>query len=163
MTTLETSASYDALAVGQAIAGQPFEVTRQTIRDFCDGSLDYNPLHLDDNYMEGSFGKTRFGGVIMHGMTNFGLLSRMLTDWLYPQGGIYRRLETRWRAPVKPGDTITARGQITQKRVTAQSRWLLLDVQIRNQRDELIASGEAMAEFPHDLKAALGAPAATAP
>ena len=34
--------------------------------------------------MKGSFGKTNFGGIIMHGMNNFGLISRMITDWAYP-------------------------------------------------------------------------------
>jgi 3-hydroxybutyryl-CoA dehydratase len=151
-TTSPTSnASFESLQTGLTINGSPFTVTRQTIRDFCDGSLDYNPLHLDDKYMEGSFGKTQFGGVIMHGMTNFGILSRMLTDWLYPLGGIHRRLETRWRAPVRPGDTITPSAVITQKLQTGSSRWVLLDVQMRNQNDALIANGEAMVEFPHDL------------
>ncbi len=62
--------------------------------------------------MQGNFGKTNFGGIIMHGMNNFGVITRMLTDWLYERGGVQRRLETRWKAPVKPGDTITphARG-----------------------------------------------------
>ena len=74
-------ACFEDLAVGQAIVDEPFTPTRQTIEEFCEASLDFNPLHLDDDYMQGSFGKTSFGGVIMHGMTNFGLLTRMLTDW----------------------------------------------------------------------------------
>jgi 3-hydroxybutyryl-CoA dehydratase len=142
------SDAFEALAIGQTIDPVSFAVTRQTIRDFCDGSLDYNPLHLDDDYMKGEFGKTQFGGVIMHGMTNFGVLTRMLTDWLYARDGVQRRLETRWLKPVKPGDTITASGVIAAKKITETSRWITLDVQIRNQRDELIARGEAMAEFP---------------
>jgi len=140
--------AFDKLQVGQTIEGLEFAVSRQTIRDFCDGSLDYNPLHLDDDYMKNSFGKTQFGGVIMHGMTNFGLISRMLTDWLYPQGGIHRRLETRWLAPVRPGDTIQPQGVVTAKKVTAAGRWVSLDIQVRNQRGEQIARGEAMVEFP---------------
>ena len=40
--------------------------------------------------MKGNFGKTHFGGVIMHGMNNFGLISRMITDWAYPAGAIHR-------------------------------------------------------------------------
>lgn len=139
---------YDAIEIGAAIEGVPFAVTRQTIRDFCDGSLDYNPLHLDDDYMKGSFGKTQFGGVIMHGMTNFGLLTRMLTDWAYARGAVQRRLETRWLAPVRSGDTITPKGHVTAKRVTEKSRWLLIDVEIRNQQGQQIARGEAMVEFP---------------
>jgi 3-hydroxybutyryl-CoA dehydratase len=133
---------------GRRIEGARFEVTRETIRAFCDGSLDYNPLHLDDEYMKGSFGKTQFGGVIMHGMTNFGLLSRMLTDWAYEAGAIHRRLETRWRAPVRPGDTIHPRATIKAKQETAKSRWVLLDVEMTNQRGETVATGEAMVEFP---------------
>jgi 3-hydroxybutyryl-CoA dehydratase len=140
---------FDALAPGYAIAGCPFAVTRETIRDFCEASLDYNPLHLDDKYMEeGSFGKTRFGGVIMHGMTNFGLITRMLTDWVYENGGEHRRLETRWLAPVRPGDTIRPHAVVKSKLRTKKSRWVILDIEVRNQRNEKVASGEAMVEFP---------------
>ncbi|MCC7081056.1 MAG: MaoC family dehydratase [Burkholderiales bacterium] len=139
---------FDKLAPGQAIQGALFDVSRETIRAFCDASLDYNPLHLDDNYMRGNFGKTKFGGVIMHGMTNFGLITRMLTDWAYSAKGVHRRLETRWVAPVRPGDTIQPHGSVRAKQVTAKSRWVTLDIEVRNQRDEKVATGEALVEFP---------------
>ena len=112
--------TYEALAPGQKIEGPKFAVSRESIRLFCDGSLDYNPLHLDDDYMKNSFGKTNFGGIIMHGMNNFGLLTRMLTDWAYPAGGIQRRMETRWLKPVRPGDTIQPSGTIKSKQVTVE-------------------------------------------
>lgn len=85
--------SFENLAIGDTISGPKFAVSRESIRLFCDGSLDYNPLHLDDDYMKNSFGKTNFGGIIMHGMNNFGLITRMLTDWAYPAGAIHRRLK----------------------------------------------------------------------
>lgn len=141
--------TFDTLVVGDPIEGKQFAVSRESIRLFCDGSLDYNPLHLDDDYMKGSFGKTSFGGVIMHGMNNFGLLTRMITDWAYPAGAIHRRLETRWLKPVRPGDTIQPVGVIKAKQVTERSRWVLIDVLVRNQNDEKVATGEAMVEFPH--------------
>ncbi len=148
MTNPSANSTFDALQVGGIVPGLSFAVTRETIRAFCEGSLDFNPLHLDDDYMQGSFGKTSFGGVIMHGMTNFGLLTRMLTDWLYPVGGVQRRLETRWLAPVRPGDTLTASGRVKYKRITEKGRWAQVDVMITNQRGEKIAQGEAMVEFP---------------
>lgn len=148
--------AFDEIRLGQQLEGPKFAVTRETIREFCDASLDYNPLHLDDKYMQGNFGKTGFGGVIMHGMTNFGLITRMLTDWLYPRGGIHRRLETRWRAPVHPGDTIQPIARITQRKSTRLSCWVVLEIEVRNQAQALIATGEAIAEFPHDLGAAIG-------
>lgn len=134
--------------VGATIEGTPFSPTRESIRAFCEASLDFNPLHLDDDYMQGSFGKTNFGGIIMHGMNNFGVIAKMLTDWAYPQGGIQRRLETRWKAPVKPGDTIVPRGTITSTKTVGAGTWVGIDVVVRNQRDELVAIGEALVELP---------------
>ena len=123
-------------------------MSRESIRLFCDASLDYNPLHLDDEYMKGDFGKTNFGGIIMHGMNNFGLITRMLTDWAQPAGAIHRRLEARWLKPVKPGDTIRPTGVVKAKQVTSKSRWVSIDVMVSNQRGEKVAAGEAMIEFP---------------
>ena len=140
--------TFESLTVGDAIKGPTFAVSRESIRLFCDGSLDYNPLHLDDNYMKGDFGKTNFGGIIMHGMNNFGVITRMLTDWLYEQDATQRRLETRWKSPVKPGDTITPKARITALKKTDSSRWVSFDVEVTNQRNEVVAVGEAMAEFP---------------
>jgi 3-hydroxybutyryl-CoA dehydratase len=145
--------SFDTITNGDAIAGPSFAVSRDSIRLFCDASLDYNPLHLDDDYMKGSFGETNFGGIIMHGMNNFGLITRMLTDWAMPLGATHRRLETRWIKPVKPGDIIRPSGIIKAKQVTARSRWVLIDVIVRNQREEPVATGEAMVEFPPSANA----------
>jgi acyl dehydratase len=64
--------TFESLNAGDSIEGPKFAVSRESIRLFCDASLDYNPLHLDDDYMKGNFGKTNFGGIIMHGMNNFG-------------------------------------------------------------------------------------------
>ena len=143
MTTI-----FETLSVGDSIDGPKFPVSRESIRLFCDASLDYNPLHLDDNYMKGDFGKTNFGGIIMHGMNNFGLITRMLTDWAYPAGAIHRRLETRWVKPVKPGDTNQPAGIIKAKQTTKNSRFVLIDVLVKNQNGEKVAVGEAMVEFP---------------
>jgi 3-hydroxybutyryl-CoA dehydratase len=140
--------SFESLSRGDTIDGPTFAVSRESIRLFCDASLDYNPLHLDDDYMQGNFGRTNFGGVIMHGMNNFGLLSRMITDWAYPLDAIHRRLETRWVKPVRPGDTIQPSGVIKSKQETAKSRWVVIDVVVRNQHDEIVATGEATVEFP---------------
>jgi len=124
-------ATFESLGPGDTIDGPKFAVSRESIRLFCDASLDYNPLHLDDDYMKGNFGKTNFGGVIMH-------------------GAIHRRLETRWLKPVRPGDTIQPTGIVKSKQATVNSRWVLIDVVVRNQNDEKIATGEAMVEFPQD-------------
>lgn len=142
------STFFDDLTTATRLEGAPFEVSRASIRQFCEASLDFNPLHLDDDYMKGDFGRTNFGGVIMHGMNNFGLITRMVTDWAYEHGGVHRRLETRWLSPVKPGDTIRPAGTVKAKQATAKSRWVTLAVEVKDQRGQVVASGEALVEFP---------------
>ena len=63
-------------------------------------------------------------------------------------GAIHRRLETRWVKPVRPGDTIQPVGIVKSKQATDKSRWVLIDVMVRNQAGEKVATGEAMVEFP---------------
>ena len=133
--------TFEQLRAGDAIDGRAFAVSRESIRLFCDASLDYNPLHLDDDYMKGNFGKTNFGGVIMHGMNNFGLISRMITDWAYPAGAVHRRLETRWVKPVRPGDTITLQARALDKFIKRERLFVVHDNVFFNQNGDVICSG----------------------
>lgn len=78
-------------------------------------------------------------------------ITRMLRDWAAPLGAIHRRLEARWVKSVRPGDRIRPAGLIKAKQVTKKSRYVLIDVMIRNQAGKTVATGEAMVEFPRDL------------
>ena len=44
--------TFETLNAGDTIDGPQFAVSRESIRLFCDASLDYNPLHLDDDSMK---------------------------------------------------------------------------------------------------------------
>ena len=56
--------TFDSLSAGDAIDDRNLPCRGNSFALFCDGSLDYNPLHLDDDYMKNSFGKTNFGGIM---------------------------------------------------------------------------------------------------
>ena len=152
---MSAQTEFERIIVGEKITGRPFTVTRETIADFALGSLDFNPLHFDDNYMKEKFGKTKFRGVIMHGMQNFAMITRTLTDWLIPKGGFHRRLETRWLTPVYLGDTITPVAKVKRKLRTESSRWIVFDINVTNQNGASVATGEAMAEFADVFPGAL--------
>lgn len=134
------------IQIGQVINGPKMEVTREVIKQFAEASLDFNALHLDEQFMEKSFGKTQFDDVIAHGMMTFSLMTRMMTDWLWPRGKIHRRLETRWRTPVYPGDTLTCKATVTQKLKTQKGQWIIFSLEVKNQKGDLVATGESMAE-----------------
>src|ERR1035437_6062801 len=109
---------WDRIAPGEAVSGPRLEVTRESIREFAEASLDFNPLHLDDKYMEESFGKTRFGGIIAHGMMTFALITRTMTDWLGSRGAIHRRVAKRLVRPGGGGGTDQAHGRGPGKNAT---------------------------------------------
>ncbi len=143
------SNTFEEIVIGQIIAGPSMEVTLETIQEYAEASLDFNPLHLDGEFMrKKKFGKTKFEGVIAHGMMSFSLITRMMTDWLWPRGGIHRRLEARWLQPVYSGDWITPQAVVSQKMQTEKGQWVLFKIEVKTQSEKLVATGEAMAEFP---------------
>ncbi|MEW5912487.1 MAG: MaoC family dehydratase [Thermodesulfobacteriota bacterium] len=143
------SDAYAAVQIGDQVAGEALTVTAAMIKDFAEASHDFNALHLDDAFMESTkFGKTQFEGVIAHGLFNFSRITKTLTDWLWPQGALHRRLETRHLNPVYDGDTITAHLTVTNKYQTPKGRWVQLEVKLKNQKGQVVASGDAMAEYP---------------
>jgi 3-hydroxybutyryl-CoA dehydratase len=118
-----------------AIAGPAHRVTQAQLQRYADASGDHNPLHLDPRFAA----TTPYGKTIAHGMLVLAFISEMLTkefgkSWLC--GG---KLKTRFRAPVFPGDTVTASGTL---RATADGM-AVYDVAVRNQDGAEVITGEA--------------------
>jgi 3-hydroxybutyryl-CoA dehydratase len=73
-------------------------------------SGDTNPMHLDQEYAE----RTLFKGRITHGMLSASLISTVLGTKLPGPGAIYVSQSLRFKAPVRAGDTVTARVVVTE-------------------------------------------------
>lgn len=76
--------------------------TREQIAAYAEASGDDNPIHLDDEFAR----SVGLPGVIAHGMLQMGLLARVAGD---PRR--LRRLSCRFAGMVRPGDTVTFRGE----------------------------------------------------
>jgi len=85
-------------------------VTADDIELFAKATGDFNPVHLDQAYAE----KTIFKGRIAHGVFSLGVLSTILGNILPGHGTIYLSQEVKFLAPVKIGDTITARVEVIE-------------------------------------------------
>ncbi|MDP2971547.1 MAG: MaoC family dehydratase [Deltaproteobacteria bacterium] len=83
-------------------------VTEKDVEDFARVTGDTNPVHLDQAYAE----KTMFKGKIAHGAFSVGLLSAVLGNILPGHGTIYLSHEVKFLAPVRIGDTITAKVEV---------------------------------------------------
>ena len=94
-------------------------VTDADIVMFAGISGDTNPVHLDELFAD----QTRFKGRIAHGMLSASFISTVLGTRLPGPGCVYCSQTLKFRAPVKAGDTVTARVTIRdidqdKKRVT---------------------------------------------
>lgn len=68
-------------------------------------SGDTNPVHLDQDFAN----QTPFHGRIAHGMLTASFLSTVMGTKLPGPGCIYIKQSLRFMAPVRVGDTVTAR------------------------------------------------------
>ena len=114
-------------------------VTQEGIRRYAEASGDYNPIHVDEEYAR----TTPFGGAIAHGMLVLAYLSEMMAaafghDWLASG-----RLKVRFRAPARPGDTLTARAKPRRARQLSGDRVFEYGIECCNQRGEALVSGTA--------------------
>ncbi|MBT4890350.1 MAG: MaoC family dehydratase [Rhodospirillales bacterium] len=85
-------------------------VTETDIVNFAGTSGDTNPAHLNKEFAA----KTMFKDCIAHGMLSVGFISATLGTKLPGPGAIYVAQNLRFKAPVKAGDTVTARVTITK-------------------------------------------------
>lgn len=72
-------------------------------------TCDNNPVHLDEEFAQG----TQFKGRIAHGMLTASFISTVLGTRLPGSGSIYVSQSVRFKAPVRIGDTVTAEVKVT--------------------------------------------------
>lgn len=85
-------------------------VTDADIVLFAGVSGDTNPIHLDQEYAATTMFKTR----IAHGMLSAAYISAVLGTKLPGPGAVYVSQALRFKAPVRAGDTVTARVEVTE-------------------------------------------------
>jgi 3-hydroxybutyryl-CoA dehydratase len=113
-------------------------ISDEMIRSFADLTGDTNPVHLDDTYAAG----TRFGRRIAHGMIAAGLISATLANDLPGPGTVYLSQTLQFKAPVYPGDTITATVEV--KSVRSDKPIVTLSTVCSNQENKVLLEGEAV-------------------
>jgi len=108
---------------------------------------DFNPAHINAAYAAQTFFKTR----IAHGMLTGGFISTVVGTLLPGPGTIYVRQELNFLAPVRIGDTITARAEVLERFV--EKNRLRLRTTCTNQDGTLVVDGQATVSPPKAPKA----------
>jgi 3-hydroxybutyryl-CoA dehydratase len=111
-------------------------ITDADIVMFAGVSTDTNAVHLDEE-----FGKTTaFGGRIAHGMLSASFISAALGAHLPGPGTIYLGQTLKFKAPVRPGDTVKT--TVTVKEVTVEKKRAIIET-ICRVGDTVVIEGEA--------------------
>ena len=121
-------------------------VTESDIEKFGEISGDVNPVHFDEEFAK----TTIFKGRIAHGVLSASYISTVLGMKMPGPGTIFMSLTTRFKAPVRIGDTVVA--TCTVREVVPEKRRVVFDC-VCKVGDVTVVDGEALVMAPSRPKA----------
>jgi acyl dehydratase len=123
--------------VGQK-AARTRTVRERDIELFTELTGDRNPLHYDEQ----AAAATRFGGIIVQGGVTSGLLNAVVAEDLPGPGSVFLHVDWDFKAPVRPGDEITAEVEVLEAR--EDKPLTKLRTTITNQEGTIVLDGSAL-------------------
>lgn len=130
--------TYEEWALGAVYETQARTVTEADVVAFAGLSGDFNPIHTDAEAAKA----TPFGERIAHGLLTVAISSGMANQTGLMAGTTIALLEQniKYTRPVKFGDTVHLRMEVTGKRETSKPDRgiVILAAQMLNQRDEVV-------------------------
>ena len=140
--------SFDSVALDTKLPNVVREVDQRVITQNATASLDYNPIHVDPAWAK-KINLLGRGTTIAHGMCTFSFMTSVVTDWCSSSGGFVSALESRFVQPVRPGDTVTCSGTVSEKHPRQPGRsFVVIELSAVNQRDEAVGVGKARVVLP---------------
>ena len=121
-----------------------YEIEKGTLRRFVQAIDDQNPLWQDEEYAS----ESQYGGIIAPPnfilTIGFEQTQQKMTTLMPGAGRLHGSTEVEYYQPVRPGDTITTSGKITQVQERESNKLgkmvlVTFDMSYENQRQELIA------------------------
>jgi acyl dehydratase len=120
------------------IAARTRTVRERDIELFTELTGDRNPLHYDQEAASGS----RFGGIIVQGGVTSGLVNAVVAEDLPGPGTVFLHVDWGFKAPVRPGDEITAEVEVIEAR--EDKPLTKLRTTITNQEGTIVLDGSAL-------------------
>ena len=119
-------------------ASRARRVRPEDIELFTELTGDRNPLHYDEE----AAARSRFGGIIVQGGVTTGLLNAVVAEDLPGPGTVFLHVDWSFKAPVKPGDEITAEVEVLEAR--EDKPITRLRTTISNQDGTVVLDGTAL-------------------
>ena len=112
-------------------------ITEADIVMFASVSGDNNAVHTNEEFAV----TTQFKGRIAHGMLTASVISAAIANKLPGPGTIYLAQNLRFKAPVRPGETVHA--TVTVKEVVREKRRVTLST-VCTVKDTVVIEGDAL-------------------
>src|ERR687892_484901 len=113
-------------------------VNTRDIELFTEMTGDRNPLHYD----EAKAVRSRFNGLIVQGGVTSGLLNAVVAEDLPGPGSVFLHVDWSFKAPVRPGDEITATVEVADAK--SDKPITKLKTTIANQEGVVVLDGTAL-------------------
>lgn len=113
-------------------------VTARDIELFTEMSGDRNPLHYDEEIAR----NTRFGGTVVQGGVISAILNAVVAEDLPGPGTVFLQVNWSFKAPVRPGDTIT--GEVVVAKVREDKPITELDTRVILSARSVVLEGNAV-------------------
>ena len=130
---------YDEVSVGERF-GTSVTVTETHLVLGSGLFGDFNPLHVDEEFSR----KSMFGTRILHGPFTSALVAAPVGMYFSRTALAYLEHHCRFKAPVRPGDTLTTEWTVTEKLDKPKHRGGICVLQgvARNQKGEVAVEAE---------------------
>jgi 3-hydroxybutyryl-CoA dehydratase len=133
---------------GKALNSVVKHIAQENINLYAEASGDFNPIHIDESFA----GRTPLGGTIAHGMLSLAYVSEMMTSAFGQNWLSEGRLRAKFKEPARPGDTLTIEGKINCIEQKDDVSYANCTFECRNQKGDMIVTGEAIVKFSSDKK-----------
>jgi acyl dehydratase len=135
---------FDNVNVGDEITSitKP-PITEVQLVKYAGASGDYNPIHTVHHFAE----KAGLGGVIAHGMLSMGFAGEHVTKWIGEEGDL-KRLKVRFTSMTRPGDVVTLKGKVTDKKLGVGENLVECDIWIEKEDGSKTIVGDATVALP---------------
>jgi acyl dehydratase len=130
---------YDEIAVGERF-GTSVTVTETHLVLGSGMFGDFNPLHVDEEFAR----KSMFGTRILHGPFTAALISAPVGMYFSRTALAYLEHHCRFKAPVRPGDTLSTEWTVTEKLDKPKHRGGIVVMKglSKNQKDEIVVEAD---------------------
>ena len=113
-------------------------VTARDIELFTEISGDRNPLHYDAELARA----TKFGQIVVQGGVTSAILNAVVAEDLPGPGTVFLHVDWKFKAPVRPGDTIT--GSVEVREVREDKPITKLDTKVTRDDGTVVLEGTAV-------------------